>query len=91
MGVEVISGGTALVLMMHQGLLAPSVLVCGTCTVLLDHKVASSCLLLTVQAAGHAIVTPEGLVGGDGGLSAVKEAFVRHGPTSAHSAFPPWR
>lgn len=34
--------------------------VCGTCTVLLDGRPASSCLLLTVMVAGRQVVTAEG-------------------------------
>jgi aerobic-type carbon monoxide dehydrogenase small subunit (CoxS/CutS family) len=53
--------------------------VCGTCTVLVDGKVASSCIMLTAQARGRDITTPEGLVSADGRLSDVQEAFVRKG------------
>lgn len=53
--------------------------VCGTCTVLVDGKLASSCIMLTAQARDRAITTPEGLCDADGGLSAVQEAFVRRG------------
>lgn len=53
--------------------------ICGTCTVLLDGRVASSCILLTVQAADRTITTSEGLLAADGGLSEVQEAFVRNG------------
>ena len=38
--------------------------VCGACTVLLDGASARSCLVLAVQADGHAVTTVEGL--GDG-------------------------
>lgn len=34
--------------------------VCGTCTVLLDERPASSCLLLTSMVAGREVVTAEG-------------------------------
>ncbi|HTN71680.1 MAG TPA: (2Fe-2S)-binding protein [Methylomirabilota bacterium] len=48
---------------------------CGTCTVLLDGQPVSSCFLLAVRAAGHDVLTLEGL--GDGqGLHAIQEAFV---------------
>lgn len=52
--------------------------ICGTCTVLLDGKVVSSCLLLTRQVDGRSLTTSEGLVRADG-LDAVQEAFVRAG------------
>lgn len=51
--------------------------VCGTCTVLVDGRVASSCIMLTAQARGRAITTAAGLADGSGRLSAVQRAFVR--------------
>ncbi len=45
---------------------------CGTCTVVVDGWPAKSCLMLAVEAQGHAIVTVEGL----GGTSAEQRAFV---------------
>jgi aerobic-type carbon monoxide dehydrogenase small subunit (CoxS/CutS family) len=53
--------------------------ICGTCTVLLDGAVASSCLLLTVQVEGRSIRTSEGLTNDDGSLSRVQRAFVDNG------------
>ena len=48
---------------------------CGSCKVLLDGKPVSSCFLLAVRAADHAITTLEGL--GDGSsLHCIQEAFV---------------
>ncbi|HEY4133923.1 MAG TPA: (2Fe-2S)-binding protein [Alphaproteobacteria bacterium] len=35
--------------------------VCGACTILLDGRTARSCLMLAVQADGHAIDTIEGI------------------------------
>ena len=35
--------------------------VCGACTILLDGLSARSCLMLAVQADGHAILTVEGI------------------------------
>lgn len=48
---------------------------CGTCTVLLDGRPVSSCLLLAVRAAGREIITVEGL-SAEGKLHFVQEAFV---------------
>jgi len=52
--------------------------ICGTCTVLVDGRVVSSCLMLTRQVAGHAVTTAEGLVD-RGRLDEVQEAFVECG------------
>jgi carbon-monoxide dehydrogenase small subunit len=51
---------------------------CGACTVLLDGKPVSSCLLLAVEADGHAVTTVEGL-SANGTLHPVQEAFVVNG------------
>jgi carbon-monoxide dehydrogenase small subunit len=51
---------------------------CGSCSVLLDEKLACACLVLAAQAEGHEIVTVEGL-GEDGRLHRVQEAFVAAG------------
>jgi carbon-monoxide dehydrogenase small subunit len=52
--------------------------VCGACTVLLDGRPVSACLLLAVQAEGAEITTIEALEG-DGALSPLQEAFLTHG------------
>jgi carbon-monoxide dehydrogenase small subunit len=38
---------------------------CGSCSVHLDGRVIKSCLLLAVEADGHAVTTIEGLADGD--------------------------
>ena len=48
--------------------------VCGACTVLLDGDPVRSCLLLAIQADGHAVTTVEGLAT-DGRLHPVQQAF----------------
>jgi len=51
---------------------------CGSCSVLLDGELVCSCLVLSVQADRHEVVTVEGL-GGDGDLHPVQEAFADTG------------
>ena len=52
---------------------------CSACTVLLDGKPVLSCLVLAVEAAGHAITTIEGLAAPDGTLDPLQEAFIDYG------------
>ena len=52
--------------------------VCGACTVLLDGRPVSSCLVLAPTAAHRAITTVRGLED-DGGLHPLQQAFLRHG------------
>ena len=49
--------------------------VCGACTVLLDGLSVRSCLMLAVQANGHAVTTVEGLAGSGNALNPLQEAF----------------
>ena len=49
---------------------------CGACTVAMDGKLVSSCLLLAVDAHGKDIVTMEKLTTGDPGFSPMMEAFI---------------
>ena len=48
---------------------------CGTCTVLLDGQPVSSCFLLAARAAGHDILTLEGLSDGES-LHPIQQAWV---------------
>jgi aerobic-type carbon monoxide dehydrogenase small subunit (CoxS/CutS family) len=50
---------------------------CGACTVLLDGRAVSSCLLLTRQVIGTPITTIEGM-SADGQLHAVQQAYIDH-------------
>jgi carbon-monoxide dehydrogenase small subunit len=52
---------------------------CGSCSVLVDGTLECSCMLLAAAAAGHEIITVEGLSGHDGELSDVQQAFVSTG------------
>ena len=47
---------------------------CGSCTVLLDGQTIRSCLVLTVEADGHEIITVEGL--GDEGLIDLQQTLI---------------
>ncbi len=51
---------------------------CGACTVLLDGRIVSGCLVLAAQAEGRQIVTVEGLLGPTGELHPVQDAYVEH-------------
>jgi len=52
--------------------------VCGACTILLDGEPVRSCLMLAVQAEGHAVRTVEGLAAEDGTLHPLQQAFWEH-------------
>src|SRR5262249_15282839 len=48
--------------------------VCGACTIHLDGEAVKSCLMLAVQADGHAVTTIEGLAT-NGQLTPLQQAF----------------
>ena len=50
---------------------------CGTCTVLLDNKAVTTCLILALQANGREVLTIEGLAHGSE-LHPIQEAFIEH-------------
>jgi carbon-monoxide dehydrogenase small subunit len=49
--------------------------VCGACTVLFDGEPVRSCILLAVQADGHAVTTVEALSPAPGELHPLQQAF----------------
>jgi len=49
---------------------------CGACTVIIDGEAFNSCIYLAVWAEGKKILTLEGLVGPNGELCDVQQAFV---------------
>ena len=51
---------------------------CGACTVLLDGKPVSSCLLPAAMAEGKDVLTIEGLEGPNGELHVIQQAYVDH-------------
>jgi xanthine dehydrogenase YagT iron-sulfur-binding subunit len=51
---------------------------CGACTVLIDGRRTLSCLNLALMAEDHEITTIEGLVGPNGELHPMQQAFIDH-------------
>lgn len=51
---------------------------CGVCTVLLDGKAVTACLVLAVETDGSEVLTVEGLAQ-NGELHPLQEAFIEHG------------
>ena len=51
---------------------------CGACTILVDGRPVSGCLMLAPMAVGHEITTIEGLESPSGELDVVQQSFVDH-------------
>jgi carbon-monoxide dehydrogenase small subunit len=58
---------------------ACSIGVCGACSVLVDGRVVSACIMPAVMVDGAKVQTVEGLAGPGGQLSPLQDAFIRHG------------
>jgi carbon-monoxide dehydrogenase small subunit len=56
-----------------------SVGVCGACSVLINGQVMSACLVPAVFVDGGSVITIEGIAPDNGHLSALQDAFIRHG------------
>lgn len=52
---------------------------CGACTILLDGKPVTSCLLPAPKLEGRSVTTIEGLKGKDGNLHPIQQAFLDAG------------
>ena len=53
---------------------------CGACTIHVDGRAVKSCTMLAVQADGVSVTTIEGVIGADGALSPLQNAFwEKHG------------
>lgn len=52
---------------------------CGTCTVLVDDVPVKSCVMLAAEAEGKKITTSEGLLGPNGELHPIQQAFIDEG------------
>jgi carbon-monoxide dehydrogenase small subunit len=61
---------------------------CGVCSVLLDDKLVKSCLVSAGQLPGRVVTTIEGIHDGEGGLSDLQLAFLRHGAVQCGYCIP---
>jgi aerobic carbon-monoxide dehydrogenase small subunit len=50
---------------------------CGACTVMMDDRIVTSCLVLGVEAQGHSITTIEGIAP-SGGLHPLQKSFLEN-------------
>jgi carbon-monoxide dehydrogenase small subunit len=60
---------------------------CGACSMIVDGKLITSCLMLAPEAQGGAIVTIEG-IGQDGALHPLQQAFVDRGAVQCGFCIP---
>ena len=60
---------------------------CGACTMLVDGRIVTSCLMLWPEAEGHEVRTIEGLADG-AALHPLQRAFVEHGAVQCGFCIP---
>jgi len=60
---------------------------CGACSMLVDDRLITSCILLAVEADGAQVVTIEGL-SGDGQLHPIQRAFAEEGAVQCGYCIP---
>ncbi|HEX6444738.1 MAG TPA: (2Fe-2S)-binding protein [Streptosporangiales bacterium] len=53
--------------------------VCGVCSVIVDGRLQSACLVPAVHLDGASVSTVEGVAGPDGALAPIQQAFIEHG------------
>jgi carbon-monoxide dehydrogenase small subunit len=61
---------------------------CGTCSVILDGRLVSSCLLLAPQVAGREVITIEGIRGPEGGPNDMQMNFIDYGAVQCGFCIP---